>query len=209
MRDFTLAAHTSKELQQCQRSFVEVMMENLREKHTAVYVSTHFGFHITTGHIMPLKEDPLVQKLLLDANIVGKLSATIPDIVDQTLSALDAAAIDDLALWMQDAQGDAWSAAQLWRILGMFSLVGDEAKAVYLQKSLSALQAIPPGGPQHSLEMEFDVRYKIFSIYGTASEKDQCLDWFNAVDSQALSTLDKQSKMAYYSTLGHALLGTL
>lgn len=140
VRDFTLAAHKSTELQQCQRQFVQALVDASSDENDSktptiatvrTYASTMLTFHVKATVISPLCKDASVMSWLLHPNA---------NIVEQVLQGVGAAACDDLAMWLRNTKADFWSAARLWYLLAMTSASSAESKGGYLRKGVAVLQ---------------------------------------------------------------------
>ena len=116
MRDFTLASHSPTELQQRQRQFVQQLIqectdESSKDVSTArSYVRGCLKFHVRGAVKIPLCED---------ADVLSWLMHSDDDINSQALQGCGASKVNDLALWLRDNAGEYFTAARLWRMLGI------------------------------------------------------------------------------------------
>ena len=116
VRDFTLAAHTSDELQNMQRSFVDQLLQKTAvakgdsNDHLSNYASTSLVHHIRCAVITPLHDDELAKTWLMDKN---------NEILDSVLLGIKQSEIQRLADWYNQ-DGDWFNAAHIFNIIGMF-----------------------------------------------------------------------------------------
>ena len=116
VRDFTLAAHTSDELQNMQRSFVDQLLQKTAvakgdsNDHLSNYASTSLVHHIRCAVITPLHDDELAKTWLMDKN---------NEILDSVLLGIKQSEIQRLADWYSQ-DGDWFNAAHIFHIIGMF-----------------------------------------------------------------------------------------
>ena len=72
MRDFTLAAVTPTQLQQCQRAFVQQILVMIDKKDdqkgVTAYAELSLSFHIAAAVELPLSSDQLGQDLILHSS---------------------------------------------------------------------------------------------------------------------------------------------
>jgi hypothetical protein len=116
VRDFTLASHSSTELQQRQRQFVQRLIQECTDNSSTdsvvarSYVSGCLKCHIRGAVKIPLCED---------ADALSWLMHSDDDVNNQALQGCGASNVNDLALWLRDNKQDYFIAGKMWQVLGI------------------------------------------------------------------------------------------
>ena len=119
VRDFTLSAHSSAELQQRQLEFAQALIDGTSADDSSrsgvavrEYCSILLHFHARAGAISPLWSEPRIVTWLLHKD---------SSIVDQLIQGLPLSDVADLAAWLGSEAGgsDDWKSAQVYYILAL------------------------------------------------------------------------------------------
>ena len=201
MRDFTLASHSLTELQQCQRQFVQQLIQECTGSSSTdfstarSYVRGCLKFHVRGAVKIPLCED---------ADVLSWLMHSDDDINSQALQGCGASKVNDLALWLRDNE-NFFLAVKLWIMLGH----GEQAGSQYFRHALRALAKIPAGTEPKALSLEVEVRQRLFTFGdGKQQEKAECLEWMVDLNGDAarMGQLDARGKSMCLAVVGLALI---
>jgi hypothetical protein len=187
VRDFTLSAHSSAELQQRQLDFAQALIDGASADDSSrsgvavrEYCNTLLHFHAQAGATSPLHLEPRIVAWLLHKDST---------IVDQLMQGLPSSDVANLAAWLGSEAGrsEDWKSAQVYYILALqgkvrqahslililililtFSARTSTAteQASYFRHCIAATDKIPEGSQSGALDMAFMARQRLVRFSG-------------------------------------------